>query len=171
MTDDNTPHDTDEKRLEQPTPVTPGPSAALETQIEILQDELERTHRENAEQRKELYDEIERLESQIEKGERAFGMTRALLKMGGLSTKQQRKGLILDECVQRCQDRAAKGEPAKTALSTGDIADLVDVTERTARTYRDEIAEEVPGCKMRRSSSAFEADKLLFDLEAFNALE
>jgi len=80
-------------------------------------------------------------------------------------TKRARKMEVLEHVIEKAQS-ARNG---KTIVRTDTVVTLTDVSDRQARRYMDEMAEEVPGVSVKQGEDVGDGKQLRMDLETYQS--
>lgn len=104
----------------------------------------------------QLEGEVERLRSRVHLL-RVFGSDRP--------EKRERKVAV----VEHLRDKAGSKRSGKSNVESDTVAAIADVSARTARTYMDEIAEDVPGCHLHRREGVATGKQLRITLDEYRA--
>lgn len=87
--------------------------------------------------------------------------------MGLLSSDRPVKRARKMEVMDHLTDKARKKRNGKTQIRSDTVATLADVSPRTARTYMDELAAEVPGTSIKKGEEVGDGKALRLSLEDY----
>lgn len=82
---------------------------------------------------------------------------------GDRPVKRARKMSVVDHL----REKASRKRNGKTKVESDTIATLADVSSRTARTYMDELADEIPGASIKEGEDVGDGKQLRLDLTAY----